>query len=198
MDEPYVDSYFFLNIFDISQSQHRTERVSKGSNEKSFAIKLFQFCDLKTQQRYILQDENNISKRELSSLVDSLRNFVKDFDQASKCLEIPLPKRKVDITSTKSKDDLFNYIIMISFERSDIHIRLSLPFGNNKSCVFSINKFETRGNQIIPTRTVNLTTAKLPTFTRANCTVQTSVKLLAAFTMCSTLNPDCRYDNSII
>ena len=51
LDETDVDSCFYHNIFDISQSQHRIVRVSRGSNKKSFAIKLFQFCDIKTQQR---------------------------------------------------------------------------------------------------------------------------------------------------
>ena len=53
LDETDVDKYFYHNIFNVSQSQHRIVRVSRGSNKKSFAIKLFQFCDLKTQQRYI-------------------------------------------------------------------------------------------------------------------------------------------------
>ena len=39
-DETDVDSYFYHNIFDISLSQHRKVRVGKGSNKKSFAIKL--------------------------------------------------------------------------------------------------------------------------------------------------------------
>ena len=47
-DETDVDRYFYHNIFDICQSQHRIVRVSRGANKKSFAIKLFQFCDLKT------------------------------------------------------------------------------------------------------------------------------------------------------
>ena len=47
LDGTDVDNYFYHNIFDISQSQHRIVRVSRGSNKKSFAIKLFQFCDLK-------------------------------------------------------------------------------------------------------------------------------------------------------
>ena len=90
LDETDVDSYFYYNIFDFSQSQHRIVRVSRGSNKKSFAIKLFQFCDLKTQQRYILHEEVKISKRELTCLVDNLRDFLKTFDQASKCVQIPL------------------------------------------------------------------------------------------------------------
>ena len=106
-DETDVDSYFYHNIFDISHSQHRIVRVSRGSNKKSFAIKLFSFCDLKTHERYIFQQEVNISKRELTRLVDSLRDFLKTFDHASKCMQIPLPKPKVEIGSTMSNDNLF-------------------------------------------------------------------------------------------
>ena len=51
LDETDVDSFFYRNIFDIFQSQHRIARVSRGSNRKTFAIKLFHFCDLKTLQR---------------------------------------------------------------------------------------------------------------------------------------------------
>ena len=75
LDDTDVDSFFYRNTSDISQSQHQIVRVSRGSNKKSFAIKLFQFCDLRTQQRYILQEEVIISKRELTSLVDSLTIF---------------------------------------------------------------------------------------------------------------------------
>ena len=106
-DETDVDSYFYHNIFEISKSQHRKVRVSRGFNKKSFAIKLFQFCNLKTQQRYILPEEMNISKRELTCLVDNLRDFLKTFDQASKCIQIPLPNPRVEIGSTKSKNNLF-------------------------------------------------------------------------------------------
>ena len=107
LDELDVDSYHYRNIFDIFQSQPRIVRVSGGSNRSSFAIKLFQFCNLKSEQLYILQEGVNISERELTCLVNSLRDFLKTFDQASKCRQIPLPKLKVEIESTKSKDNLF-------------------------------------------------------------------------------------------
>ena len=77
-------------IFDISQSRHRKVRIAKSSNKMSFASKLFHFCDLKTQQLFILQEELNIPKKEVSSLVDILRDFLKTFDETSKCLQIPL------------------------------------------------------------------------------------------------------------
>ena len=136
LDETDVDSYFYHNLFDISQSQHRIVRVSRGSNKKSFAIKLFQFCDLKTEQRYILQEEVNISKRELTCLVDNLHDFLKTVDQASKCIQIPLPKPKVEIGSTKSKDNLFVHHYNDIIDYPIRKIRLSFRFGNNNSSIF--------------------------------------------------------------
>ena len=156
LDESDADSYIYHNNFDISQSQHRIVRVSRGSNKKSFAIKLFQFCDLKTQQRYILQEEVNISKRDLTCLVNNVSVFLKFFDQASKCIQIPLPKPKVEIGSSKSKDNLFAHYYNDITEHPSRQIRLSFRFINNNSCVFSLKKFELQGNQIILTEIVNL------------------------------------------
>ena len=156
LDETDVDNYFHYNIFHISQSQHRIVRVTRSSNKKSFAIKLFQFCDIKIQQRYILQQEVNITKRELTCLVDNLRDFLKAFDQPSKCIQIPLPKHKVEVGSTKSKDNLFAHYYNDIIEHPNGQIRLSFQFGNNDSCVFSLKKFELRGNQFILTEIVNL------------------------------------------
>ena len=82
-DETGISKYFYQIIFDISQFQHRTVRLSRGSNKKSFAIELFEFCDEKTQQQKILEKVVNISRRELTSLVDSMRIFFSPFDQAS-------------------------------------------------------------------------------------------------------------------
>ena len=156
MDETDVDSYFYYNIFDISQSQHRRVRVSRGSNKKSFAIKLFQFCDIEIQQRYILQEEVNISKRELTCLVENLRDFLKTFDEASMCIQIPLPKPKLEIGYTKSKNNLFAHYYNDIIENPNRQVRLSFRFGNKISCVFSFRKFEIHGNQFILTEIVNL------------------------------------------
>ena len=156
LDETDVDSYFYHNIFDVSQSQHRIVRVSRGSNKNSFAIKLIQFCDFKTQQCHIFQAELNICKRELSCLVDSLRDFLKTFNHASKCIQIPLPKPNVEIGSTKSIDNLFCPYHNDIIEHPNRQIRLTFPFENNNSCVFSIKKFELHGIQFILTKIVNL------------------------------------------
>ena len=156
MDETHVDSYFNYNIFDNSQSQHRLVGVSRGSNKKSFAIKLFQFCDLKTQQRYILPEEMKISKRELTSLIDSLRNFSKRFADASKCIQIPIPKPNVEIGHTKSKHNRFGHYYNDMIEHPNSQIRLSFRIGNENSGVFSIKKFELHGNQFNLTEIVGL------------------------------------------
>ena len=156
LDETDVDSFFHHNIFDVSQSQHQIVRVSRGSNKNFFAIKLIQFCDFKTQQSQIFQEEVNICKRELTCLVDSLRDFLKTFDHASKCIQIPLTKPNVEIGSTKSIDSLFCHYQNDIIELPNRQIRSTFPFGNNSSCVFSIEKFELHGNQFSLTKIVNL------------------------------------------
>ena len=137
MDETDVDSYFYHNIFDISQSQHRIVRVSKGSNIQSSSFMLFQFCDLKIQQRYLLQKEER----------RRTQCFGRQFDKASKCSQVPLPKPKVDIGSTKAKENLFTQYFNDIIENQNRQIRLSFRFGNY-ICVF-IKKFEQHGNQLI-------------------------------------------------
>ena len=84
MDGTDADSYFYHNILDISQSHHRIFRVSKGSNKKYFAFKVFCFCDSKLQQRFFLKEEVSISKNEIETLLDSSGDFLKTFDQPTK------------------------------------------------------------------------------------------------------------------
>ena len=108
-DETDVDSYFHHDILDNSQSHHRIIRVSKGSNEKSFAFKVFHLCNSKLQQRFILKEEVSLSKKEIDSLLDSLGDFLNLFDQANKVSQIPLPKPKIEIGFTKAKDELFSH-----------------------------------------------------------------------------------------
>ena len=120
---------------------------------------MLQFCDFvifEIQQRYILQEEVNISERELTSLVDSLLDFLKSFDDAGKCIQVPLPKPKIKIGSTKSKDNLFVQYYNDIIEHPNRQIHLPFRFGNNNSCVFSIKKFELHGNRFILTEIVQL------------------------------------------
>ena len=72
LDETDVDSYFYDKFLDISESHHRIVRVSKGSNKKSFAFKVFHFCDSKLQQRFILKEEVSISKKKKLNLYSTV------------------------------------------------------------------------------------------------------------------------------
>ena len=53
------------------------------SDKKAFPTKLFQISDVKTQQRYILKEEVNNSKKELCSFVDILHKQLRTSIQAS-------------------------------------------------------------------------------------------------------------------
>ena len=72
LDETDVDSYFYHNTLDSSQSHHRIVRVIKGFNKTSFAFKVFHFCDSKLQQRFILKEEVSISKKKKLNLYSSV------------------------------------------------------------------------------------------------------------------------------
>ena len=156
LDETDVDSYFYHNILDISKSHHRKVRVSKWSIKNSFAFKVFQFCESKLQRRFILKEEVSIYKKEIVSLLDSSGEFLKAFVQANKVSQIPIPKPNFEIGITKAKDELFSQGYKDIVEHLNRQIRLSLRFEKNKTCVFSIKKFEQYGNQIIFTEVVNL------------------------------------------
>ena len=156
MDETDVDSYFYHNFLDISQSHRRIVRVSKGSNKKSLAFRVFHFSDLKLQQRFILKEEVSISKKETESLLDSLGKLLKAFDQANIVSQIPLPKPKFEIGFTKAKNELFSHCYMEIIEHLNRQIRFSFQSERNKTCVFSIKKFEHYGDQFIFTDVVDL------------------------------------------
>ena len=98
--------------------------------------------------------ETNISKRQMSCLFDSLLDFPKTFDEASKCLHNPMPKPKVEIGSTKSKDDPFahNYNDIIEQPNRNFVYRSHLE---TNFLIFSIEIFEQQGNQFILTEIVH-------------------------------------------
>ena len=117
---------------------------------------MFRFCHSKLQQRFILEEGVSISKKEIESLLDSLGEFLKAFDQANKVSQIPLPKPKFEIGFTKAKDELFTHCYKDIAENLIRQIRISFRFEKNKTCVFSIKKFEHDGDQFILAEVVNL------------------------------------------
>ena len=104
---------------------------------------------LRTQQRCILQKKVDISKNELSCLVDSLRVFLKNLMNRANCLQIPLSKPRNEIVSTESKDNLFVPYCNDIIEHRNRQIHLSFRFQSNNSCVSFIKNFELHGNQFI-------------------------------------------------
>ena len=97
----------------------------------------------------------NISQKEVSSVVDNLCVFLKIFDEASKCLQSPLPKPKNGIGSTKSKGNLFAQYYNDIIEQPNIQICFSSRFNNNY-CFLFIKNFQLHGNQFILEEIVNL------------------------------------------
>ena len=76
LDETDVESYFYLNNLDISQSYHRIVEISKVSNKKSLHSKC-SILQSKLQQRVILKEEASISKKKLSIYSTVWVNFSK-------------------------------------------------------------------------------------------------------------------------
>ena len=140
LEETDVDSYFYHNVFAISQSHHRIARVGKGSNKKSFAFKMFHFCNSKLQQRFILKEEVSIFKKVIESLLDSLVEILKAFDHTNKEWQIPLPKPNFEIGFTKAKNELFSHCYKDTAEYLNRQIRLSFRFEKKKTCLFSDKK----------------------------------------------------------
>ena len=153
LDETDVDSCFYHNFLDISQSQHRIVRVSKGSNKKSFAFKVFHFAIQNCSSDLLSRKKLAIPKT-TESLLDSLGEILKAFDQANKVSQIPLPKPKIEIGFTKAKDELFRHCYEKIAEHLNRQYRFLFRFEKNKTCVFSVKKFEHYGDQFIFTEVV--------------------------------------------
>ena len=117
---------------------------------------MFHFCVSKLQQRFILEEEVSIFKKEIESLLDSLGVFLKAFDQANKVSQSPLPKAKFEIGFTKAKDELFTHCYKDVAKHLNRQIQILFRFEKNETCVFSIKKFEHYGDQFILTEVVNL------------------------------------------
>ena len=108
LDKTDVERYFCHNILNIALIDNRTLRVSKESNKKHFAFKLFQFCNLKNQQRFIPEKEVSISLKKLEAFLNTLRQFLKHYDKAVKFPTLHLlPKPKQEIGFTLFKHELF-------------------------------------------------------------------------------------------
>ena len=136
LDETDVDSCFHHNILDIALIDNRIVRVSEGSTKKTFSFKLFQFCNLKNQQRFILVEEVSVSLKELAAILNTLRQFLKQYDKTVKFLALhPLPKSKQEINFSLFKDELFAHYFQHVKEQWNRQIRLFSVLSVTRSVV---------------------------------------------------------------
>ena len=125
--------------------------------KKIFAFKIFQFCNLKNQQRYIFEEEVSVSLKELAAILNTLRQFLKQYDKTVKFPALyPLPKPKQEIGFTLFEDELFAHNFQDFKEHRNRQICLSFRFERNKECCFSIKKFESVGEQNVLTEIINI------------------------------------------
>ena len=128
---------------DIALIDNRIVRVSKGSNKKIFAFKLFEFCNLKNQQRFILEEVVSVSLKELADSLSTLRQFLKQYDKTVKFPALyPLPKPKQEIGFTLFKDELFAHFLQDIKVHCNRQARLSFRFEHSKSVVCLSKKFK--------------------------------------------------------
>ena len=142
---------------DIALIDNRIVRVSKGSNKKNFTFKLFQFCNLKIQQRFIFEEEVSVPLRELAAILNTVSQFLKQYDKTVKFPALYLlPKPKQETGFFFFKDEFFAHYFQDIKEHCNRQIRLSFRFERNKDCCFSIKKFEIVGEQNVLTEIMNL------------------------------------------
>ena len=183
LDGTDVVSYFYRNNLYISPSHHQIVWVSKRSNKKYFAFKVFHFGDLKLQQRFILKEEVSISKKESETLLDSLDDILKAFDQANKAKQIPLPNLNLRLDFQKQKTNC-----------SVIVTRIILSVWPDKfGCRSALKRTRLAS---FPSKSLNITVntsflQKLSTWVtvKSNISTRTNFLLLtsATFTICSAL-----------
>ena len=167
--ESAVDGYFYHNILYIALIGDRINWISKCSNKKNFALKLIQFCNLKNQQRFILEEEVSVSSKKLAIFLNTLRQFLKQYDKTVKFPALyPLPKPKQAIGFTLFKVHLSARYFQDIRENCNRQIRLSFWFDSNKECCFSIKKLQNVDDQNVLTEIINLRHCEVHNFSK-NC-----------------------------
>ena len=153
-----------------------------------FAIKvlhLLHLCNLKTQLQNIFQGKANSFKRDLNSLVYSLRRFLNALGEASKVSHYPLTKTLLA--------HIFNAVL-----EYPNGVRLPSDFKTTSLPLFLSKSLSSHLHMLTRShlqKTSTTTNRKITTLARADIALRTSVKGFRAFTMCNAISPKCRYDN---
>ena len=139
-----------------------------------------------------------ISKRELTSLLNSLRENLKTFDHASKCIQIPLPEPTFEIGFQSQRTISLLNTITISLNIQIENFVYPSDLETTTLAYFRSKRLNYRAITLFLQKISTLTIAKLTISTKTDITLQTSVKNLRAITMCCAFTPNCGYDNSTI
>ena len=142
-----------------------------------------------------LQEEKKISRREQTSLVESLRNILKTFDHARSVNRFPYrnPKLRLDRRSQKTTSLLNTITISLKIQihrfvyRSVLETTILASFPSKRLIYTAIILF---CHKLSP-----LTIANSTIFKRTNITLQTKVNWLRAKTMCCAFTSECGDDN---
>ena len=169
LDETDVDSYFYYNILHIALIDNLIVRASKSSNRKNFAFKHFRFCNFKNLQTFILEEELLVLLKELAGILNTLRQFLKQYDKTVKFpASYPLPKPKQEVGFNLFKDELFAQYFQSIEEHCNRQTRLSFCFERSKSYCISFKKFQFVGEQNVLTEIIKLRHCEVYSFYK-NC-----------------------------
>ena len=109
-----------------------------------------------------------ISKKKLSSMVDSLRYFLKAFDQASMCIHNPLSKPKLKLNLQSHK--IYSLLIIIKISLNIQMDKFVYRFGLEKTILASYQK---NLNYTV----VNLNLQEMSTLTMMKFTTSTRIDI---------------------
>ena len=198
LDETDVDSYFYCNLSEICQSQHRIARASKSTNKRSFAMKLLSCSDfaswrhssVRFSKKCIFPKENSLYWLTVCAIFSKLLMKwarVYRFHYRNRKLRLDLQIEKTIFLLITVKMSLNIQIDNVVYRSDSKTIFPSFP---SKSLNYpAINLY----SQKLST----LTVANFTTSTRTDKTLQIILKCLRAITMCSTFTRDFRYVISI-
>ena len=138
----------------------------------------------------------NVSKKHFC-LVDSLRNFLKTFGQASK-FRFPYrsPKLRLDLRSQKIIFVLITITISLNIQIDKFFYHSVLD--TTILAYFSPKSLNYTAINLFLQKLSTLAMVKFTISTRTDITLQTSVKHLRAILMCSAFTADCGIDNITI
>ena len=108
LDETDVDSYFITTFWTFHSPITDLFELAKDPTKSLWHSKCFIFT-IQSYSSDLISRKMSAFPKKIESLLDSLGEFLKAFDQANKISHIPLPKPKFEIGFTKAKDELFSH-----------------------------------------------------------------------------------------